>query len=470
MNPATVDKARAGYAPAISLANGILFAVSAVSVAFCLYTIAAGHKSHLLFRLAPAVLGVAAPGLIRFRPSVRLMASAVFIGVCAGLYLAQLFVLVLTDPDRPTLQAMEKEAKAEHVRFDSRTRVQVIADLRSHGAAAYPPFYPYLLLDSPLRVKGKPTIALSSISHALTVCCTDNGQYLEYTTDEHGFANPPGSWSRQAVELALVGASSAVGESVPQSGNLLAQLRVRYPSAVTVGAGGNGPLLELASIREYLTSLKPKRVLWLFGESHTPEYLENESHSSLLLRYLDPSFKQGLIEQQADLDQAIARYFDDGVRNELAMESLPSLAKNFLLLKNFRTVMYYYVTARTAKPRAFQFNADLYQKALREGLRMVHSWGGSVTVVYFPDSSRYAGISTYTPALRQMYDRTHGTVLDAASKLNIPVIDLSGAFPDLPASQAAVDAQYFYPYPAHFRLAGYRVAGKAILSALEKLP
>jgi hypothetical protein len=470
MTPTTVDKVRAEYSSALTLAHSVLFAASGGAVAFGLYCVAS-HKSHLYLRLVPAlVVGVIAPILLKLRVAVRLMAAAVFIGCGVGLYLAQAFALVLVDPDRPALQVMEKEAKAAGISFDSRTRVQVIADLRKQGVAAYPPFYPYLLLDSPLRVDGNPTIALSSMSNVLTVCCNDSGQYLTYTTDEHGFANPPGSWSQTSIDLALVGASSAVGESVPQADNLLSQLRTRYPSAMTLGAGGNGPVLELASIREYLPVVKPKRVLWLFAETHTPEYLAWEKRFPRVLRYLDPTYKQGLFEKQDSLNRAIAQYFNDGIRTELAAESLPRLAKNFLLLKDLRTVLYFYVDDKTAKPKPYEFDARLYEQALREGLNTVSSWGGSIILVYYPDSSRYAGISGYTPALRQSLDRTHATFMEVANRLNLPVIDLSPSFPDLPASEAAGNKQYFYPYPAHFKPAGYRVAGTEILSWLEKQP
>ena len=129
--------------------------------------------------------------------------------------------------------------------------------------------------------------------------------------------------------------------------------------------------------------------------------------------------------------------------------------------------MYYYVTAQTAKPKPFQFKSDVYEQALREGQKTVAGWGGEVVLVYWPDSSRYPGICNYTPQLRQMYDHTHEAVLGVAGKLNIPVIDLSRSFPDLPGSQSRQNTQYFYPYPAHFKPAGYHLAAREILAALE---
>jgi hypothetical protein len=58
--------------------------------------------------------------------------------------------------------------------------------------------------------------------------------------------------------------------------------------------------------------------------------------------------------------------------------------------------------------------------------------------------------------------------MNVATRLSLPVIDLSRSFPDLPASASTENTHYFYPYPAHFKPAGYHVAGREILSALEK--
>ena len=451
-------------------ANAVLLAVAIVSLAFGLSSVAA-QKVHLWVRLIPALAGVAAPLLaLKLKPEIRMLAASVCVGAGVGLYSAQLIALVLTDPERPALQAMEKAAKQDSLPFDGRTRVQVIMDLRRRGIAAYPPFYPLLLLDSPLRIDGKPTIPLGSISNVFTVCCNESGPYLTYTTDEHGFPNPPGSWSHSPIDLGVIGSSQVVGESVPSADGLPALLRARYPNAVVIAAGGDGPLLELAGVREYLPALKPKRVIWVFSESHTPDFLERESQSPLLRNYLDPSYRQGLLEKQDALNKEIARYFADGIQAELIAESWTTTAKKLLKLETIHKLMYFFVDARTAKSDPFQFNLKLYGQLLQEGKNEIGGWGGTLTLVYWPDSSRYAGICNYRPGLRSLYDRTHDSVLRVAQELGIPVIDLSRAFPDLPASEAARNAVYFYPYPAHFRPAGYHHAAEAILSALEAAP
>ena len=89
-------------------------------------------------------------------------------------------------------------------------------------------------------------------SDVFVVVCNEGGQYLTYNTDEHGFPNPKGLWQHGSLDVAMVGDSNAVGECVPQADSIAGQLRTKFPSTITLGAGGHGPMFSLASIREYL--------------------------------------------------------------------------------------------------------------------------------------------------------------------------------------------------------------------------
>jgi hypothetical protein len=150
-------------------------------------------------------------------------------------------------------------------------------------------------------------------------------------------------------------------------------------------------------------------------------------------------------------------------------KSFPSEARSFAFLKSVRTLMYYFVTALTAHPEPVPFDTALYKKILEEGRREIAAWGGNVTLVYWPDPSRYPGICSYSPALRQIYDHTRETVLNAAKEVNVPVIDLTKVYPDLPASKSGENAQYFYPYQAHMKPPGYHRAADAILAELPAI-
>lgn len=424
------------------------------------------HKP-LYVRAALVVFGVGCLALLAVRPAIRIFAASIMLGAVVGLYTTELISRVLYNEDLAYQQGVRKAALAAGVQYDPRTRLEAILEYRAQGIKAYPPFYPYLLLGSPLQVNGTSTIPLGGHSNVFVVVCNEGGQYLKYNTDEYGFPNPKGIWQSPSMQIAMVGDSNAVGECVPEPTSIAGQLRAEFPATVTLGAGGHGPIFTLASIREYLRYAKPKQVLWIYSESHTPQYLDVESHLPFMMRYVDDAnFSQKLIDEQPALDAAIEKYVNSGIRDELHAHSWPTTIRNFILLTNVRTLGFE-LRARLHPPKPVEFDTPLFERVLSEGANEVKDWGGELTLVYWPDASRYPGIAAYTPALRSRHDANRQKVLDIAARHGIKVIDLTPVFPDLPASRAAENSKYFYSFPAHYTPEGYRVAGKAILSALE---
>ena len=448
----------------IRAANAILALAALGLLVLSAYFVHA-HKGKALIA-APAALAVCCVLLLLAKPAIRIFAASLMVGTVAGLYATELISHVVYNDDLPYQDGVRKAAAAAGIQYDPRTRLEAILEYRSEGTKAYPPFYPYLLVSDPLKVNGEPTIPLGNHSQAFVVACNEGGQYLTYNTDEYGFPNPTGLWNRP-LDIAMVGDSNAVGECVPEADSIAGQLRNRFPATVTLGAGGHGPIFALASIREYLRQSKPKKVLWIYSESHTPQYLDVESHSPFMLRYLDdPGFSQKLIDEQPALDNAIKFYVDSGIHQELVAHSWPTRIKNFLVLKNVRTLEFEY-RARLHPAKPPEFNPSLFERTLQEGSREVQSWGGEVVLVYWPDAGRYPGIANYSPALRSRHDEDRAKVLDIASRLGVKVIDVTPVFPDLPAERSAENAKYFYSFPAHYTPEGYRTAARAILSALE---
>ena len=50
--------------------------------------------------------------------------------------------------------------------------------------------------------------------------------------------------------------------------------------------GGNGPLIEYATLREYFPAKKVKRVLWMYSSVNDLEDLAGELKNEILLNYL----------------------------------------------------------------------------------------------------------------------------------------------------------------------------------------
>src|SRR5690606_31428138 len=123
-------------------------------------------------------------------------------------------------------------------------------DLRSADPGAVPAIVPKGLLarqgdgtlKSRISIDEVEVVALGGISNRTTVLCNESGEWIAYSSDEHGFHNPAGIWSRSNIEVAVIGDSFAQGVCVPSPQNAVALIRNRYPATVNLGMLGHGPL------------------------------------------------------------------------------------------------------------------------------------------------------------------------------------------------------------------------------------
>ncbi len=79
-------------------------------------------------------------------------------------------------------------------------------------------------------------------------------------------------------------------------------------NSISIGKGNNGPLLELAALKEYAEPLEPKIVLWVYSKNDLRD-LETEIHSSILRKYLnEDDYSQNLISRQEEIDDVLINY------------------------------------------------------------------------------------------------------------------------------------------------------------------
>ena len=59
-------------------------------------------------------------------------------------------------------------------------------------------------------------------------------------------------------------------------------VRQHYPATLNLGIAGDGPLMMLATMREYLDEINPKIVLWFYCEDNDLVELLGERKTRLL--------------------------------------------------------------------------------------------------------------------------------------------------------------------------------------------
>jgi len=441
----------------------------------------------------PAVLAALLFGSLRFKPSWKINIAILSFSVVASLYAAELFfhladsfelripiMTVIANSNDKNKEAA-KFAKKFGVPIDPREVTEVIGDLLKKGIDAVPSSASKILfVDQPdgtvtsaISIAGTEVIPFGAISNRVTVLlCNENGYFVSYETDEHGFPNPRGIWNRNDIDIAAVGDSYLHGYCVPPHKTLAAPIRHQYPLFLNLGMAGDGPLFMLAKIKEYLPVIKPKLVLWFYYEGNDLTDLQNERKNKLLMNYLKHNFTQDLLSRQAEIDKAIIDDLDrqsdlfKAIRqrreeNSRASVRFLGILPEFLKLSAVReklNMVQGILTKELEEVRDLQGQTmDLFTTILLQAKSSIGSWGGKLVFIYLPAWERYA---LNQPGLASSQrDR----VLMLASNLQIPMIDIHPVF------QAQSDPLSLFPFrePGHYNELGHRLVGEEVRRVLS---
>ena len=216
---------------------------------------------------------------------------------------------------------------------------------------------------------------------------------------------------------------------------------------------GAGPLKELAAVKEYLPHFKPKVTLWFYSELNDLSDLNQEKLSGILKRYLNGNFNQGLITRQSEIDQVLSHYADKKIAEAKNRGAYLKDMLNIVKLSTVRTKAG--LVNGTSQTQADELHIKLFREILQNARAFVNTWNGMLYFVYLPAWQRYIG------ALSESED--HDAILALVRGLNIPVIDMQGAF------QAHGDPLRLFPFrqQGHYNEEGHRLVAETILRHLS---
>ena len=385
---------------------------------------------------------LSAAGLLFFSFSLRWSAAnkvrlaLLCTSIVFTLYAAEVILIILSATS-PTLVPPDK--------------FHVTRELIAKGIQASPVINPSAFIPSD-GLNG--IFPFASQANRRAVYCNESGHFTVFTSDEHGFNNP--RWESNP-EIVLIGDSFAEGACVDFGEDMAGQLRHSGRNALTLGGAGAGPLIELATLREYATHLKPKILLWVYYEGNDLPDLKNEETSPTLRKYLtDDNFSQNLIGRQAEIDQVLTVYIDEVSRGEGQRDRPWGKLVDALRLTALRTrwakvaSSYGSPEELAAVPPAADFNSVL-QKANEQ----VKGWGGRMYFVYLPSYGRYARRVDENSYLHRQ------EVLDLVRGLNIPVIDAHQVFATHPDPLSLFPNRQLGHYtPEGYRLVAEYIRGK----------
>lgn len=360
---------------------------------------------------------------------------------------------------------------------DRRTNTEVVAELRQTGVAAQGYFSSQMIsriapegLDT---ASGRPVLPLGGVSNVLTVYCNDTGTWRTYQSGKYGFPNPRDAWKWENVEIIAVGDSFTAGACASEGREFVGLIRDAFPRTINLGTGGNGPLAELASLREYAASRQPKLVLWFYYENDLQKDLFREKKNSILMRYLEPNFSQNLADRQEEIDVALINLAklprdESTVKKAAAPPETSRSIFDFIRFSEYGS-FFSRVPGLTLPRTRIHFGlvggggewpdpeTELFKRIMTTAKREVESWNGELVVVILPSWERVIrGLETK--------DRHLNEARTVFADLNLSIVDM------VPVMSEHPDPHSLWPNRGlgHYGEAGHRLVAETVLQWLAR--
>ena len=222
------------------------------------------------------------------------------ISIVISLYLFEYYLIKIKDDQNSNLSIKKERYKVLSGKdWDRRNQYQVYRDLLELNPDVVPYFYP-----NELNLKENIKIySLSGVSSSLTVFCNENGYYSVNLSDRYGFNNPDDEWDNSIIDYVFVGDSLTHGYCVNRPNDIPSVIRsIHNKKVLNLGYGRNGPLIEYATLREYLPK-NVKKIVFMYYEGNDLDGLNDELKNNILTKYLtDEDFYQNLKEKQKFID------------------------------------------------------------------------------------------------------------------------------------------------------------------------
>lgn len=369
--------------------------------------------------------------------------------------------------------------------YDTRSKFEIYKDLKKTETIS-PLYYPYNQLIKKRKIflnidsTQKEILVLSGVSNRKTIVCNETGKYLIYKSDRFGFNNPNTTWNTSS-DAVVLGDSMALGECVSQGKDISSLLRKKENKVITnLGMGGNGPLLNLATLKEYQPLTKSNKIIWIYYEGNDLLDLYNEKENEILLNYFDPNFIQELHNKQNLLDKKILDIIDEEykeyqntrIRSLLLLWNIRNTIKGFFKSneKNLINAKFYHnrnipfvyqklVNVNSETP--YLDNVKLYEKVLKEIWKFSQTNNIDNYFVYLPSVARFNDEFTDSDVL---FGRNE--ILKLVKKYDFKLIDTYDEY-----FKNQKEPLKYYPFNGkrrHFNSKGYEVISSIIGNRIYK--
>jgi len=378
-----------------------------------------------------------------------------------------------------------KQNKEQNKIYDTRSKFEIYKDLKKTQIIS-PLYRPFNQLKTKQKIIAKidniekEILILSGVSNRKTIVCNENGEYLIYLSDRYGFNNPDDLWESSS-DAVILGDSTTLGECVPYGNDISSILRNENKKLIiNLGMGGNGPLLQLAILKEYQPLTNSNKIIWVYYEGNDLLDIYNEKKNKILLNYFDKEFKQDLYKIQNSIDNKILKLIEQQYKNYqknkyisfFLLSEVRENLKNFLKGKksnqpylkfkyNVNIPLVYQNIANINSENPYSSNIKMYEKILNEVHKFSIKNNTKNYFVYLPAVARFNGEFENN---EDLFARRE--ILNLAEKFNFELIDIYAEF-----FKNQKNPLEFYPYNGkrrHFNSKGYKAIADIISKKIYK--
>ena len=343
------------------------------------------------------------------------------------------------------------------------SKLDVIEVLKKNkGIDVVPSIFPKALINKNLNQSDDNILPLGGVSNTTTVFCKEGKEFSIYKSDRYGFNNPDHEWDKNKIYWLLIGDSFVQGACVQPGEDFASQLRLlTNKNAISLGMSGNGPLIELGSLKEYGVKKQPNSILWFYFERNDLDDLRYEKFSEVLRNYLKEDFNQNLYMKQEEIDKKLRTHInlaEKELKNKQAINN--EISEKFSSFK--KIIRLQIIRDKTSFDRGLDIGVDpIFKEIITKANDTVSTWGGKLYFVYLPDKERYSG----RKSKGENY-LNKSQVIEMIKELKIPIIDIHEEFFIKKNDPLSFYADRIY---GHYSSYGYLEISKTIIKKINNL-
>ena len=243
--------------------------------------------------------------------------------------------------------------------------------------------------------EGKKIFPLSKMANQKIAMCNENGKWVIYNTDYKGLNNSHENYDN--AEIFILGDSYVEGHCSRPENNIAGQLESKKNiKVVNLGLAGSGPLMMLASAKEYALKFNPKIIIWYHFHNDIINLQRYEKNNKTLMKYLDnKNFDQNLIKRQIEINEVANKYIYTQIKNYTKLKNHDGIftkyfnKMTFLKLWYTRSLLKKFgintISLSTKYIQPTNNDLDLFEKILFEVKRITDENNIKLYFVFLPD-------------------------------------------------------------------------------------